>query len=1082
MLIKNKQKFDLRDRATVKRLLADAYLGIHIDPTTIFNPLRTIPEQFSETPHLYVQWLMSQPEYFQFIVKEIMNIELHPFQCVILKEMWNRKLPFLIGSRGMSKTFLLSLYTMLRLLLLPGRKVVVCGAAFRQSKIVFDYMRTFYNNAPILADIIDSFGSESKPSRDVDMCTFRIGESIATMLPIGCLSGNTLITTDRGIRRLDEFNDADYPKLVSSNGQMRETGFFFDNGEYQTYKITTKRGYQYIGTPNHKMKVLRNNKIVWCRTDELTTEDNILINRKHEWFEPSFKCSSDEAYALGCMIGDGNWTNKYFLHFTTKDLEFIDSLSVIGKFKTYDDLHYYYLGKKQRQKWLDFWGLTKTYTKDKVLPNTLLSSNKENVAACLSGLFDTDGSIQVTTTNGGTQCQISFYNTSKYLIEQIQYLLLHFGIICTVTSRQRNSLRTSNLCMVGYELHISGENVDLFHKHIGFRLSRKQKQLDFYIQNKKHHYSINSNLIPINKNVLLDIAKRYNFGASQIKHTKNVTQKALVKFIKRCRSLNIKDEVLDNLELLASPDIYFDNISKIEDNGICHTYDLNIPENNEYIANGFFSHNTGEKIRGQRAHDIITDEINSINQEVLEKVIFGFAAVSATPMVNVKDRAAMDVAKIIGYNLASKSDDYHKSNQIIMSGTCGYTFQHMYTYWRKWRNIIMSKGDPDRINEIFRGEIPLGFDWRDYSIMRIPFELLPRGFMDEGIVAQAQSAIGSSQFNMEYKAVFAGDSAGFYKRTLIESCVANHMNNISHKSEQSIIYHPMLKGSFDKKYIFGIDPASEQDKFAITVLEQHPEHRRIVYVWTSNKKDFQTDRADGFITNTNDFYTYCIFKIRDLMRRFPCERIIIDSQGGGHMIVEGLKSNELLKDGEVPLLPVIVPGKPSITDGEPGLHIIELASFSDNTWISNANHGLKKDLENKVLLFPFVDAVSLEIASIQDNSNNRLIDTQEDNVFEIEELKNELSSIVHSSTPTGKERWDTPDTKLPGNKQKGRMRKDRYSSLLIANMCARTIANTPVYIINQESGGFAGASNQTKGLKYTGSSWLANKLNDLYQD
>jgi hypothetical protein len=676
MLIKSKQKFDLRDRATVKRLLADAYLGIHVDPTTIFNPLRTIPDQFSETPYLYVQWLMSQPEYFQFIVKEIMNIELHPFQCVILKEMWNRKLPFLIGSRGMSKTFLLSLYTMLRLLLLPGRKVVVCGAAFRQSKIVFDYMRTFYNNAPILADIIDSFGSESKPSRDVDMCTFRIGESIATMLPIG----------------------------------------------------------------------------------------------------------------------------------------------------------------------------------------------------------------------------------------------------------------------------------------------------------------------------------------------------------------------------------------------------------------------NGEKIRGQRAHDILADEINSINQEVLEKVIFGFASVSATPMVNVKDRAAMDVAKIIGYNLASKSDDYHKSNQIIMSGTCGYTFQHMYTYWKKWHNIIMSKGDPDRINEIFQGEIPLGFDWRDYSIMRIPFELLPRGFMDEGIVAQAQSAIGSSQFNMEYKAVFAGDSAGFYKRTLIESCVANHMNNINHKSEQSIIYHPVLKGLFDKKYIFGIDPASEQDKFAITVLEQHAEHRRIVYVWTSNKKDFQTDRADGFITNTNDFYTYCIFKIRDLMRRFPCERIIIDSQGGGHMIVEGLKSNELLKDGEVPLLPVIVPGKPSITDGEPGLHIIELASFSDNTWISNANHGLKKDLENKVLLFPFVDAVSLEIAGIQDNSNNRLIDSQEDNVFEIEELKNELSSIVHMSTPTGKERWDTPDTKLPGNKQKGRMRKDRYSSLLIANMCARTIANTPVYIINQESGGFAGASNQTKGLKYTGSSWLANKLNDLYQD
>lgn len=949
MLIKNKKKFDLRDRATVKRLLDDAYLGIHIDPTTVFNPLRTIPEEFAETPYLYVQWLMSQPEYFQFIVKEIMNIELHPFQCVILKELWNRKLPFLIGSRGMSKTFLLSLYTMLRLLILPGRKVVVCGAAFRQSKIIFDYMRTFYTNAPLLADIIDSFGSESKPSRDVDMCTFRIGESIATMLPIGCLSGNTLVTTDRGIRRLDSFTENDYPEYVYSNGQMRKTGFFFDNGEYQTYKVTTKMGYSYIGTPNHKMRIFRDDCVIWCRTDELVTGDKILIDKKPKWFRTISKFCYNNAYNIGCI-------------------------------------------------------------KDGIIPDILLSSDKKSVAICLSSLFDTHAIIQYKKHYSKTRYRITFETTNNNLISQIQYLLLHFGIICSIKKIDNKHV-----------LYISEDQFSLFRTRIGFTTQSKSRQLSCCIKNISRQ---------INKN--------------------------------------------DN--------VFFDTITKIEDNGICHTYDLNIPSNNEYTANGFFSHNTGEKIRGQRAHDIITDEINSINQEVLEKVIFGFAAVSATPMLNVKDRASRDVAKIIGYSMADTSDDYAKSNQIIMSGTCGYTFQHMYSYWKKWRSIIMSKGDPDRINEIFQGEVPLGFNWTDYSIMRIPFELLPRGFMDEGIVAQAQSAVGSSQFNMEYKAVFAGDSAGFFKRTLIESCVASNNNDISHKSEKSIVFYPVLKGQHDKKYIFGIDPASEQDKFAIIVLELHEDHRRMVYSWTSNKKDFQTDKADGFITNTNDFYTYCIFKIRDLMRRFPCERMIIDSQGGGHMIVEGLKSNELLKDGEVPILPVIVPGKPSLTDGDVGLHIIELATFSDGKWLSNANHGLKKDLENKILLFPFVDSVSLEIAAIQDNSSNRLVDTQEDNVYEIEELKTELSTIVHTSTPSGKEKWDTPDTKLPGLKQKGRMRKDRYSALLMANMSARTISNTPVYIINQESGGFAGRSEHTKGVKYTGSSWLANKLNDLYTD
>jgi hypothetical protein len=37
-----------------------------------------------------------------------------------------------------------------------------------------------------------------------------------------------------------------------------------------------------------------------------------------------------------------------------------------------------------------------------------------------------------------------------------------------------------------------------------------------------------------------------------------------------------------------------------------------------------------------------------------------------------------------------------------------------------------------------------------------------------------------------------------------------------------------------------------------------------------------------------------------------------------------------------------------------------------------------------------------------------------------------------------RERWDTPETKEPGTNKKGRLRKDRYSSLLIGNMIARS--------------------------------------------
>jgi hypothetical protein len=60
--------------------------------------------------------------------------------------------------------------------------------------------------------------------------------------------------------------------------------------------------------------------------------------------------------------------------------------------------------------------------------------------------------------------------------------------------------------------------------------------------------------------------------------------------------------------------------------------------------------------------------------------------------------------------------------------------------------------------------------------------------------------------------------------------------------------------------------------------------------------------------------------------------------------------------------------------------------------------------------------------------------------MEIEELKNELTTITLTKTSiSGRDRWDTPEIKLPNGK-KGKLLKDRYSSLVIANMLARQIS------------------------------------------
>ena len=134
-------------------LIEDAWLGLDKTSDEIFNPLENVPDGFHDEPHKYILWLMSQPVYFSLFCKYVLKVELYPFQLMIIRELWNRKFPILIGTRGMSKTFQLAIYSLLRMIFMPGRKIVLTGAVFRQSKLIFEYMERIWNNSPILRDL-----------------------------------------------------------------------------------------------------------------------------------------------------------------------------------------------------------------------------------------------------------------------------------------------------------------------------------------------------------------------------------------------------------------------------------------------------------------------------------------------------------------------------------------------------------------------------------------------------------------------------------------------------------------------------------------------------------------------------------------------------------------------------------------------------------------------------------------------------------------------------------------------------------------------------------------------------------------
>lgn len=490
---------------------------------------------------------------------------------------------------------------------------------------------------------------------------------------------------------------------------------------------------------------------------------------------------------------------------------------------------------------------------------------------------------------------------------------------------------------------------------------------------------------------------------------------------------------------------------------------------------------TGDKIRGYRANYLISDEFSAQNPDIYENVIAGFSFVSSNPIEKVKEAAQIQLLKNMKMWTPEQDErlaQNYKGNQSILAGTTNYRWNHFYRYFMRYKGIVESKGDKNKLAEVLGEEPDDRFDWRDYSVIRLPLELIPQGFMEEKQVVRSKHTAHTSIHLMEFHAIWPNDSDGFFRRLLIESCVCGP-GKIT-KADGLVEFKATVNGNPMCQYVYGIDPAAESDKFAIVILELHKDHSRVVYSWTTDKEDHRAKLKKG-AAKESEFYGYVARKIRTLMQTFPCTHIAMDAMGGGGAVMEALRQKETLREGEQPIL-LITPEHPLSDkkerecDGEEGLHIVELVYFAKAEWTGGANHGMKKDFEEKSLLFPYFDPLEVSFASEADLLAGREYDRLEDCVLEIEELKDELASIVQTQTPTGREHWDTPEIKLSGSK-KGRLRKDRYSALLMANAAARTLIRFVQPVYNSPTGGFVGTvGKHTGGKLYVGPAWFTTPM------
>lgn len=1082
-------KKEFRDNKDVIQKLNDAWIDHHltIDNLKIENPL-IWPEEFNEFPEKYISWMLSRPEYFYFLCKEIFNVTLLPTQAIILNELWNRKFPMFVASRGFGKTWCLALYALIRLLLLPNRKVVVAGAAFRQSKFVFEYLMGIWNNAPLLRDIAEASGKRVGPSISPDQYRFHLNGGTATFCPIGtgekirgerahdlicdefnCLRSNTLCQTDSGLIKIKDIFDHDFLinniKIRDGHGNfVRPKRFIKTPKPVNVYKVITKSGYSFCCSDKHK--VMTNDGFKLAK--DLTNKDWLPLY-EDSYFSDSYLKSEyilDEkmGWFIGILVSEGSINHDSTISISNTDFTLIEEISSflteynikhsIDNRESYIDDRGWNckeskvvrIHNKRFREWLKDIGLERSTSHNKDIPNGILQSPQSVATSFLKGLFTGDGSIFNFKDEYGIRCGIAYYSVSEELIDKIQILLLKLGIICNKQKRKSKISKNPQ-----WMLRLNGQYINKFIDICSFE--EWIPYLEGVIVSKEK--------LPrcrIHKNKWLSLS--YFCGTDKYLGMFDTKEEAL----KTSEDFNFNNQFYFKVK----------SVTKLEDKEIL--YDFEIDTTNSFIANSFLQH-------------------NSQNKEIFETVLVGFTSVHANPVGNVQYNSMVKRArKLKIWDEEDQEDEFNKSNQLVLSGTAGYSFQHFAEYHQDWHDIIMSRGDPKRLSNFLarRSEssgqdaqdIMKNLNWKDYSIIRIPYELIPEGFMDEGQIARSKATMHSGTYGCEYGAVFSDDSNGFFSRRLVESCVAKADNMSIIQSYLGGIesFSAKLIGEPGKRYIYGIDPASEVDNFAIIILEIHNNHHRIVYSWTTNKGQHQEEIKSGLI-NELDFYSYCAKKIRWLKKRFPAERLMMDAQGGGNAVMEALYDPDKIPEHELAILPVIDEDKEYITDDMIGEHIVELVQFADANWTSAANNNMKKDLEDKVLLFPNYNPAILASATAKDKiKGHSLLDNIEDCVLEIEELKDELSTIVMTRTPAGRDKFDTPEQKLAGGR-KGRMRKDRYSALVMANMGARLLVRDFKFTPNVDLGGFAAATGEigdSSGPMYSEQSELGRQLNDLY--
>ena len=466
-----------------------------------------------------------------------------------------------------------------------------------------------------------------------------------------CVTGDTLVLTDRGIYPIVELGDpggSEVQPLVVGVAQegsaASQSAYFYNGGVKPTYRIMSYAGVSVEGTGNHRVRVMTPEGVVgWARLDELRSGDVLAVHRTSNlWASklvdvrpyhvpPVRRGASiqpdtfDERWGLlmGYLVGDGSWTCQTGLSVTVEHPETraeIEGLFTdLCKKSTFSPdkrtartgaVRVFDTALRAFMHGLGFnWGC-EAHTKR--TPWVVLRSPRTVVRAYLQGLFEADGTV----TSGGKT--VSFCSASRDLARETQVLLLNFGVVSSLRVKHNRKLNRDY-----YVVAVRGlRSRRTFATEIGFRSRKKQDPLEAGLvapareggdtESVPHQRAWVERLVasvPKQRSggrwqrstlraVLGNVCKP---GRSTLRAVlghvckpgsqEDLTYSRIRALLPVAESLGADPVVLRHFRDLLRTDYFFDPVVSVTP-GEARVYDLNVPDGESFVANGLTNHNT----------------------------------------------------------------------------------------------------------------------------------------------------------------------------------------------------------------------------------------------------------------------------------------------------------------------------------------------------------------------------------------------------------------------------------------------------------------------------------------------------------